>query len=191
MSGQLTFNEKIIEIDLAKFRETKDINYYISAKNLYEQDKSINIFSSMKKEIAETPLLALRMALIDGYYLNSLQILVGNKFSQQEIMDALFFIHQKVKRNEFLAIIEVAEEKLFRYVFIGSDEDFDIDAIKEQNHFIKIILSYLIFSDFVLEKQILDWEKELEKQFISDSDLATAYHKFWSIIDEYYKSKSI
>ena len=188
---QLTFSEKIIEADMLKFKETGNIKYYKSAKTISEQDNSPYIFVSMKKQLSEEPLLSLKMELSDGSYWKCLQLLASTDFELFYVIETLIYINKKTDDEEFKLLYDTAQEKLFKYMFIGAnDVEPNLEKIKERNQFIQIALSYFKLKRLKTKTQIELWEKELEGTFKNDEALAKAYHKHWKYIEEYYEKKN-
>ncbi len=189
-SQQLTFSEKLIEADMARFRNSSDVRYYKSAKTISEQDKAPYVFGSMKKELSKDPQLALKMNLVDGSYWNCLQIIASNRFAVGEILDVVYHIYKHTDGEDFDLLTGLASEKLFKYVFIGDETgELDLEEVKSRNRFIQVALSYFNLANKKTDAEVEEWESDMEEIFDKDRELAGSYHKYWASIEDYHKER--
>lgn len=184
---QMTFSEKIIESDLIQFKNTGDIKHYKSAKCVSEQENAPYIFNSIRKQLLEESDLALKIYLYDSDYWSSFQLLMGNNFSFKEILDALIYIFEHIDSEEFKTLSSLAVKKLFKYILIdANDFEVNVEKSKEKNLFIQVALSFFNLQNLKSSHQISIWERNLEKTFIKDNELAESFHKYWKFIEDYF-----
>lgn len=186
---QLTFAEKLIEADLTKFAETGEIKYYKSAKHTAETDNSPYILSYIKRELVKNPELALKIYICDRDFWNALKTLSSHSFTETIIYDAVAVIADRSDAESFADIYGLAKEKLFKYMFIGTTtEKIDPQAMKKRNLAIQIAMSYKKLEKAKTDKQVKEWEHEVEEAITNDKELAHAYHYYWMRIEKHYNS---